>query len=60
MAVSPRLVALVGLLALGPVIVFALSKSVPLSGVVTAVNVVIIAASLWYFTGPAAADGRAH
>lgn len=60
MALDTRLVGLVALLALVPVVAFTLGKSVTLSGTVTAVNVLIIAACLWLATGPAEVSGHAH
>jgi hypothetical protein len=46
MDVKPRVVALVGLLALGPAIAYAATQPDQFSGLVTAVNVVLIVASL--------------
>lgn len=53
MDVSARLVAAVGLLALLPVAAFALTQPDRLSAVVTAVNVVVITASLIVALRPA-------
>lgn len=59
MAVAPRLVALAGLLALVPVIAYAVGKP-DYTVLVAALNVVLIAAALWIATGPAEANGQAH
>jgi hypothetical protein len=60
MALAPRHVTLLGLLALAPVIAYAVGKPDLFNAAVTAVNVVIIAASLWIATGPSSTNGHAH
>lgn len=58
MAIAPRLVATVGLLALLPVAVWALAKPAPLTSAITAVNVVLIVGSLLVAMRPTAGEGR--
>ncbi len=60
MSLAPRYVALLGLLALVPVAAYAVGKPDMFNTIVTAVNVVLIAASLYVATGPSSTNGQAH
>lgn len=60
MAVAPRYIGLVGLLALVPVVAYALGKPDPVHAGVAALNVVLITASLWIATRTTATNRHAH
>lgn len=60
-SLTPRTMGTIGVLALAPVLAYGLLRSNPFAGGVAAVNVLIIAYSLWQLTGPAEGDhGHGH
>jgi len=60
MALAPRVVALVGLLALAPVVAYGLFRPSTIAAAVTAVNVTLIVASIVVAMRATRANGHAH
>lgn len=60
MEFTPRMAGTLGVLALAPVLAYGLFRSNAFAGVVTALNVLIIAYSIRLLTGPTDGDDLAH